>query len=112
LPKTIVELLKRSNKFISLVNNMVSTKSVLFRRSARREAEDESADLARKRQQEQQDTLASFMVKLREANDDWSQQLRTMVRALNHYARKFDESYLTLAVRLDCNQGENAFNGS
>ncbi|KAJ1816140.1 gamma tubulin complex Spc97/GCP2 subunit Alp4, partial [Coemansia sp. RSA 2598] len=113
LPKVIVKLLERSNKFNSLVSTVIS-KPALFRiaNSASEKNTVAGRLLAEMNKdsmtpEAQQHTLSSFNENLIKYNIDWLHQLNTVVRALNHYARKYDESYLTLAVRLDCNQGDD-----
>ncbi|KAJ2721509.1 gamma tubulin complex Spc97/GCP2 subunit Alp4 [Coemansia sp. Benny D115] len=118
LPKIMVELLKRSNRFIDLVSRMSSTKSTTLFRMPKSTAEKTtvSGKLLNDMHTSHMDdidtqlvTLTKLSDKLASANKDWAVQLKTMVRALNHYARKFDESYLTLAVRLDCSQSDDSY---
>ncbi|KAJ2705765.1 gamma tubulin complex Spc97/GCP2 subunit Alp4 [Coemansia sp. IMI 203386] len=118
LPKVVVKLLERSNRFNSLVNTVVS-KPALFRIANTASEKNTVAGrlLAEMNKdsmnpETQQHTLSSFNESLVKYNVEWLHQLNTVVRALNHYARKYDESYLTLAVRLDCNQGDESSIGN
>ncbi|KAJ2792513.1 gamma tubulin complex Spc97/GCP2 subunit Alp4 [Coemansia linderi] len=117
LPRTIVELLKRANKFTGTVYKLISSKSPLSRFtgsslgqntvSGRLLAEmnrDSAADI-----DSQLAYLKSALDKLDQLDKYWMDQLKIVLGALNHYARKFEESFLNLAVRLDCNRRDTAY---
>ncbi|KAJ2021779.1 gamma tubulin complex Spc97/GCP2 subunit Alp4, partial [Coemansia sp. S610] len=117
LPRTIVELLKRANKFTGTVHKLISSKSPLSRFtgsslgqntvSGRLLAEmnrDSAADI-----DSQLAYLKSALDKLDQLDKYWMDQLKIVLGALNHYARKFEESFLNLAVRLDCNRRDTAY---
>ncbi|KAJ2449185.1 gamma tubulin complex Spc97/GCP2 subunit Alp4, partial [Coemansia sp. RSA 2424] len=119
LPKIIVELLKRANKFTGTVNKLISSKSPLSRvpgsaaaaagqntfsgrllAEINKDSSDPDSQLA---------YLKSVLERLDQLDRYWVEQLKILLKALNHYARKFEESYLNLAVRLDCNRGDDAY---
>ncbi|KAJ1843182.1 gamma tubulin complex Spc97/GCP2 subunit Alp4 [Coemansia sp. RSA 2703] len=114
LPKITVELIKRSDRFVSEISRMISSKPALFRVAntasdkvtslGQRLAALDKASLA---SESPQQILATFNNKVASINREWSDQLKIMVRALNHYARKYDESYLTLAARLSYESNDN-----
>ncbi|KAJ2783699.1 gamma tubulin complex Spc97/GCP2 subunit Alp4 [Coemansia interrupta] len=115
LPKITVELIKRSDRFVSEVDRMISSKSALFRVANTVSDKDTTLgqrlaalDKASLGSESPQQTLAALNSKVSSINRDWSDQLKIMVRALNHYARKYDESYLTLAARLS-NESDNNY---
>ncbi|KAJ1752776.1 gamma tubulin complex Spc97/GCP2 subunit Alp4 [Coemansia sp. RSA 989] len=114
LPKIMVELLKRANKFTSTVNKLVSSKSALFRVYSSAKAQNTvSGRLLGEMNKDLSDTetqiknLQSVVDRLDQLDKYWVEQLKILLKALNHYARKFEESYLTLAVRLDCNRSDD-----
>ncbi|KAI8326079.1 hypothetical protein GQ54DRAFT_295009 [Martensiomyces pterosporus] len=113
LPKIIVELLKRANRFTGTVSKLISSKSTLFRGASASGKSTVSGKLLDEINSGSADWdaqhahLASVAEKLKLLDKYWVEQLKILLKALNHYARKFEESYLNLAVRLDCNKGDD-----
>ncbi|KAJ2881809.1 gamma tubulin complex Spc97/GCP2 subunit Alp4, partial [Coemansia aciculifera] len=118
LPKIIVELLKRANKFTSTVNKLISSKSPLSRVPGSTAAGLHTvsgrllAEINKDSMSDPDSQLAhlkSVLERLDQLDRYWVEQLKILLKALNHYARKFEESYLNLAVRLDCNRGDDVY---
>ncbi|KAI9501023.1 Spc98 family-domain-containing protein [Coemansia spiralis] len=114
LPKILLELLNRANKFTDTVNRLASSKYALFRVSSGISSGAQStvsgkllAEINKSSMdpESQYSHLKSVFERLEQLDKYWAEQLKILLRALNHYAHKFDESYLNLAVRLDCNRG-------
>ncbi|KAJ2519048.1 gamma tubulin complex Spc97/GCP2 subunit Alp4 [Coemansia sp. RSA 1939] len=114
LPKAMVELLKRANKFTYTVNKLVSSRSALFKVAG------DSSSTARNtvsgrllaemnKSSNDPDSEYAYLKKVYDNMDTldkyWVKQLKSLLSALNHYAHKFEVMYLNLAVRLDCNGG-------
>ncbi|KAJ2784198.1 gamma tubulin complex Spc97/GCP2 subunit Alp4 [Coemansia javaensis] len=120
LPKITVELLLRASKFILYVNKISTAKASLLRVTGPRSAAAAHKTvsgrlLAEMHRDETADDPEAQYAKLQAASRQidkldgyWNEQLKILLKALNHYARKFEESYLTLAVRLDCYRGGEA----
>ncbi|KAJ1786194.1 hypothetical protein LPJ67_003670, partial [Coemansia sp. RSA 1938] len=110
LPKIIIELLKRANKFVGAVYKVMS-KSALFPVATSKNTV--SGRVLEKMHKGEMDAetqlkeLQSIVESLAKLDRYWTEQLKILLKALNHYARKFEESYLTLAVRLDCNRSDD-----
>ncbi|KAJ2030086.1 gamma tubulin complex Spc97/GCP2 subunit Alp4 [Coemansia sp. S142-1] len=116
LPRVIVELLKRANKFTGIVYKLISSKSPLSRFSSSSVSQSTvSGRLLTEINKDLTGTdaqltyLKSVLEKLDSLDKYWTDQLKIMLGALNHYAHKFDESFLNLAVRLDCNRGDDVY---
>ncbi|KAJ2410163.1 gamma tubulin complex Spc97/GCP2 subunit Alp4 [Coemansia sp. RSA 2531] len=116
LPRVIVELLKRANKFTGIVYKLISSKSPLSRFSSSSVSQNTvSGRLLTEINKDltgidaQLTYLKSALEKLDSLDKYWTDQLKIMLGALNHYAHKFDESFLNLAVRLDCNRGDDVY---
>ncbi|KAJ1833184.1 gamma tubulin complex Spc97/GCP2 subunit Alp4 [Coemansia sp. RSA 2711] len=114
MPKIIIELLKRANKFTVTVNTHISSKKALFQATGSAAARGTASgrlldDIGKDGMDSEQQYkgLQDLSAKLDRLDLYWRQQLKILLNALNHYARKFEESYLTLAVRLDCNRGND-----
>ncbi|KAJ1999882.1 gamma tubulin complex Spc97/GCP2 subunit Alp4 [Coemansia thaxteri] len=117
LPKIIVELLKRANKFTGTVNKLISSNSLLSRAPPDASAAKNTAagkllntiNHDSSDPESQYTFLKSVLERLDQLDRYWVEQLKILLKALNHYARKFEESYLNLAVRLDCNRGDDVY---
>ncbi|KAJ2884190.1 gamma tubulin complex Spc97/GCP2 subunit Alp4 [Coemansia aciculifera] len=116
LPKVIIELLKRANKFTGMVYKLISSKSPLTRFSG--SSVNQSTVSGRLLTEINKDLtgtdaqlayLKSVLEKLDYLDKYWTDQLRILLGALNHYAHKFEESFLNLAVRLDCNRRDDVY---
>ncbi|KAJ2717175.1 gamma tubulin complex Spc97/GCP2 subunit Alp4 [Coemansia spiralis] len=116
LPKLTVELLKRASKFLAYVNMVTTANSSLLRRTtpaaatqrtvagkARADLNQNTADL-----DEQYAQLQRAARGVDGLDREWNDQLKILIGGLNHYARKFEVSYLALAVRLDCYHGNDS----
>ncbi|KAJ2082466.1 gamma tubulin complex Spc97/GCP2 subunit Alp4 [Coemansia sp. RSA 988] len=113
LPKIMVELLMRATKFLAYVNMITSSKSKLFRITSTTSSQKTVSgrllagiNAGSSDPDVQYAELLDAVKKLDRIEDYWSEQLKILLNALNHYARKFEESYLTLAVRLDFYRGD------
>ncbi|KAJ2481311.1 gamma tubulin complex Spc97/GCP2 subunit Alp4 [Coemansia sp. RSA 2131] len=113
LPKIIIELLKRANKFVGAAYKVMS-KSALFPVAASAASKSTvSGRVLDKMHKGEMDPdaqlkeLQLIVESLAKLDKYWTEQLKILLKALNHYARKFEESYLTLAVRLDCNRSDD-----
>ncbi|KAJ2358994.1 gamma tubulin complex Spc97/GCP2 subunit Alp4 [Coemansia sp. RSA 2618] len=113
LPKIIVELLRRANKFTSAVHSLMSKPAYFPVAGSAASKNTVSGQILGRMHggsldpETQCKELQSVFTKLEILDKEWANQLRTLINGLNHYARKFEESYLTLAVRLDCNRDED-----
>ncbi|KAJ2806789.1 gamma tubulin complex Spc97/GCP2 subunit Alp4 [Coemansia helicoidea] len=114
LPKITVELLMRASKFLSFVSKITTAKSALLRDTGSAAAQRTAAgrlrdDLVRDTA-DPETQYAQLLAAAKHADRldrYWNEQLKVLLGALNHYARKFEESYLALAVRLDCYRGDD-----
>ncbi|KAJ2612226.1 gamma tubulin complex Spc97/GCP2 subunit Alp4 [Coemansia sp. RSA 1365] len=112
LPKIMVELLKRARNFFMYVNKITSSKSRLLRIASTATSQKTVSgrvlagiNAGSSDPDVQYAELHETVVMLDRLDRCWNEQLVIFLSALNHYARKFEESYLTLAVRLDCYRG-------
>ncbi|PIA17624.1 hypothetical protein COEREDRAFT_40583 [Coemansia reversa NRRL 1564] len=112
VPKIMVELLKRARNFFMYVNKVTSSKSKLLRIASTATSQKTVSgkllagiNAGSLDPDVQYAELQETAVMLDRLDRYWNEQLVIFLSALNHYARKFEQSYLTLAVRLDCYRG-------
>ncbi|KAJ2498161.1 gamma tubulin complex Spc97/GCP2 subunit Alp4 [Coemansia sp. RSA 1972] len=110
LPKIIIELLKRANKFVGAVYKVMSKPALFPVATSKNTVSGKALDRMLKGEMDaetQLKELQAIVESLTKLDRYWTEQLKILLKALNHYARKFEESYLTLAVRLDCNRSDD-----
>ncbi|KAJ2547063.1 gamma tubulin complex Spc97/GCP2 subunit Alp4 [Coemansia sp. RSA 1933] len=120
LPKYLMGLLKRANKFTDTVNKLITSRSALFKVAGASSSGAQNTVSGRLFAEINKSSLDSegeyaHLLKVYDSLDTldkyWADQLRGLLTALNHYAHKFEVSYLNLAVRLDCN-GDSGSNSN
>ncbi|KAJ2160170.1 gamma tubulin complex Spc97/GCP2 subunit Alp4 [Coemansia sp. RSA 552] len=115
LPKILIKFLLRIRQFAEYVDNNVSSKKGLFpvaRASSSSEATAAGrllADMHKSTSDRelQYNQLKDLSAKIEQHDVRWTEQLRSLMSALNYYAHQIEVSYLTLAVRLDCNRADD-----
>ncbi|KAJ1902612.1 gamma tubulin complex Spc97/GCP2 subunit Alp4 [Coemansia sp. IMI 209127] len=121
LPRVLLGVLKRANKFTDTVNKLVSSRSAMFKVSGSSSSGAQNTVSGRLFAEMNKSSMGpegeyAHLLKaydsLETIDKYWADQLRNLLTALNHYAHKYEESYLNLAVRLDCNgDGGNSYSG-
>ncbi|KAJ2217246.1 gamma tubulin complex Spc97/GCP2 subunit Alp4 [Coemansia sp. RSA 487] len=121
LPKYLMGLLKRANKFTDTVNKLISSRSALFKVSGGSSSGTQNtisgrlfAEMNKSSMDPENEYAHLHKVygSLDTLDKYWADQLKALLTALNHYAHKYEVSYLNLAVRLDCNGGGSGDSGS